>query len=57
MEVEHLAIGGVGMQVLEEGLLRLVSMLQRGVADISRILPGIQVGPFMELTKGVEASS
>lgn len=45
------------MQVLKECLLRLVSKLERGVADISRVLPGIQVGPFMELTKGIKAGS
>lgn len=57
VEVEHLAIGRVGVQVLKEGLLRLVSKLKRRVADVSRVLPCIQVSPFMELTKGIEAGS
>jgi hypothetical protein len=57
MKMEQLAVWWVGVKMLEESLLCFVSKLKGRVADVSRVLPGVVVSPFMELTKSVETSS
>jgi hypothetical protein len=43
--------------MLKEVLLRFVSVLQGRVVDIRRIFPVVFIGPFVELTVGIDTSS